>query len=45
VRYADVGQLVNNLRPLLPASASLSVNQGANGASLRTFRSPKSRDI
>ena len=30
VRYANVGQLANNLQPLLPASASLSVNEGAN---------------
>jgi general secretion pathway protein D len=30
VRYASVGQLVNNLQPLLPASASLSVNESAN---------------
>ena len=30
VRYANVSQLVNNLRPLLPASASLSVNESAN---------------
>ena len=30
VRYANVSQLVNNLSPLLPASASLSVNESAN---------------
>jgi type II secretory pathway component GspD/PulD (secretin) len=30
VRYANVGQLANNLQPLLPASASLSVNESAN---------------
>ena len=30
VRYADVGQLANNLGPLLPASASLSVNESAH---------------
>jgi type II secretory pathway component GspD/PulD (secretin) len=30
VRYADASRLVNNLRPLLPNSASLSVNEGAN---------------
>jgi general secretion pathway protein D len=30
VRYASVSQLVNNLQPLLPASASLSVNESAN---------------
>jgi type II secretory pathway component GspD/PulD (secretin) len=30
VRYANVSQLMNNLGPLLPASASLSVNEGAN---------------
>jgi len=30
VRYLSAGQLVNNLRPLLPAGASLSVNESAN---------------
>jgi general secretion pathway protein D len=30
IRYADANQVVNNLRPLLPASASLSVNADAN---------------
>lgn len=30
VRYADASRLVNNLQPLLPASASLSVNESAN---------------
>ena len=30
VRYASVSQLVNNLRPLLPTSASLAVNESAN---------------
>jgi hypothetical protein len=30
VRYASVSQLVNNLQPLLPSSASLSVNESAN---------------
>jgi len=30
VRYAKVSELVNNLRPLLPTSASLSVNEAAN---------------
>jgi len=30
IRNADANQIVNNLRPLLPASASLSVNADAN---------------
>ena len=30
IRYADANQIVNNLRPLLPTSASLSVNADAN---------------
>jgi type II secretory pathway component GspD/PulD (secretin) len=30
VRYADASRLVNNLQPLLPAMASLSVNESAN---------------
>ncbi|HWX20228.1 MAG TPA: secretin N-terminal domain-containing protein [Candidatus Binatia bacterium] len=30
VRYANAGQLVNNLQPLLPATATLSVNESAN---------------
>jgi general secretion pathway protein D len=30
VRYADASRLVNNLQPLLPATASLSVNESAN---------------
>lgn len=30
VRHASATQLVNNLQPLLPSSASLSVNDGAN---------------
>ena len=30
VRYVSAAQLVNNLRPLLPASAALSVNESAN---------------
>ncbi len=30
IRYADANQIVNNLRPLLPADASLSVNADAN---------------
>jgi type II secretory pathway component GspD/PulD (secretin) len=30
VRYADASRLVNNLRPLLPPSATLSVNESAN---------------
>ena len=30
VRYASVSQLANNLQPLLPASALLSVNESAN---------------
>jgi type II secretory pathway component GspD/PulD (secretin) len=30
VRYASVSQLVNNLQPLLPGSASVSVNESAN---------------
>jgi general secretion pathway protein D len=38
VRYANVGQLVNNLGPLLPASASLSVNESANAVILVSTR-------
>jgi type II secretory pathway component GspD/PulD (secretin) len=38
VRYANVGQLVNNLGPLLPASASLSVNESANALVLVSTR-------
>ncbi len=38
VRYANVGQLVNNLAPLLPASASLSVNESANALILVSTR-------
>ncbi len=30
VRYADASRLVNNLQPLLPATASLSVSESAN---------------
>jgi type II secretory pathway component GspD/PulD (secretin) len=30
IRYADASKIVNNLQPLLPASASLSVNASAN---------------
>jgi general secretion pathway protein D len=30
VRYADASRLVSNLQPLLPATASLSVNESAN---------------
>jgi type II secretory pathway component GspD/PulD (secretin) len=38
VRYANVGQLVNNLGPLLPARASLSVNESANALVLVSSR-------
>lgn len=38
VRYANVGQLVNNVGPLLPASASLSVNESANALILVSTR-------
>ena len=38
VRYASVSQLVNNLGPLLPASASLSVNESANALVLVSTR-------
>ena len=38
VRYANVGQLVNNLGPLLPTSASLSVNESANALILVATR-------
>ena len=38
VRYANVGQLVNNLGLLLPASASLSVNESANALILVSTR-------
>jgi type II secretory pathway component GspD/PulD (secretin) len=30
IRYADASRVVNNLRPLLPSNASLSVNEDAN---------------
>jgi type II secretory pathway component GspD/PulD (secretin) len=43
VRYASVGQLVNNLGPLLPASASLSVNEGANALVLVSSRTDVQR--
>ncbi len=39
VRYASVSQLVNNLQPLLPSSASLSVNESANALILIASRS------
>lgn len=38
VRYANVSQLVNNLGPLLPANASLSVNESANALILVSTR-------
>ena len=38
VRYANVSQLVNNLGPLLPSSASLSVNESANALILVATR-------
>ncbi len=38
VRYASATQLVNNLEPLLPSSASLSVNESANALILVSTR-------
>lgn len=38
VRYAKVSELANNLRPLLPATASLSVNEAANSIILVATR-------
>lgn len=38
VRYAGASQLVNNLQPLLPPSASLSVNESANSLILVATR-------
>jgi type II secretory pathway component GspD/PulD (secretin) len=38
VRFANVGQLVNNLGPLLPASTSLSANESANALILVSTR-------
>ena len=43
VRYANVSQLVNNLGPLLPASASLSVNESANALVLVSSRTDVQR--
>jgi type II secretory pathway component GspD/PulD (secretin) len=43
VRYANVGQLANNLGPLLPASASLSVNESANALVLVSTRTDVQR--
>jgi len=43
VRYPNVGQLANNLGPLLPASASLSVNENANALVLVSTRTDVQR--